>query len=155
MKKIPLTRGMEAIVDDEDFGWLSEFKWCLSGSGYAVKSGGVYMHRLIAKAKQGEFVDHINLNKLDNRRENLRICTKQQNQWNQQSRSGTSQYKGVSLRTDTGKYSAQITYNRRKINLGCFETEEHAALAYNAAATYYHGAFAKLNDITRSARKRA
>jgi AP2 domain. len=151
MKEIQLTRGMVAVVEKEDFDWLSIFSWCYSPVGYAqsrINGKAEYMHRLIMGAKKGEFIDHINLNKLDNRRSNLRFCTRQQNQHNQAARRGTSRYKGVSYRRDTRKYSAQIHVNRKKINLGCFESEEDAARAYNKAALKYHGIFAYLNEVS-------
>ena len=151
MKTINLTRGMVAIVDDQDYEWLSQFKWYYCPVGYAARRQNgkhIYMHRLIAGAKPGEYVDHINRNKLDNRRSNLRICTRQQNQHNQGPRRGTSRYKGVSYRKDTGKYSAQIHFNGKKISLGSFATEDEAALAYNEAARKYHGEFAYQNKIS-------
>lgn len=151
MMTINLTRGMTAIVDAEDYDWLSKIEWSYSAVGYAAgRHNGryVYMHRMIVGAKPGEYVDHINRNKLDNRRSNLRICTKQQNQHNQGPRRGTSRYKGVSYRRDTGKYTAQIHYNWKKISLGSFDTEEQAARAYNEAARKYHGEFAYQNKIS-------
>lgn len=147
MKEITLTKNMVAIVDDEDYEKFSKWKWSFSNVGYAQRTGGVYLHRLIAGAKPGEFVDHINRDKLDNRRSNLRICNKQQNQHNQGPRKGSSSYKGVSIRKDTGKYTACIHHNYKKINLGSFVTEEEAALAYNEAARKYHGEFAFCNEV--------
>lgn len=147
MKEIQLTQGMVAIVDDEDYEEFSKHKWCFSNVGYAQRRSGIYLHRVIAGAKPGEFVDHINRDRLDNRRSNLRICTKQQNQHNQGPRKGTSKYKGVSLRKDTGKYTACIHHNYKKINLGSFLTEEEAAEAYNKAALMYHGEFAFSNQF--------
>lgn len=150
MKEIQLTRGMVAIVDDADYERLAKHKWCYATAGYATRRANnqiVYMHREIAGARQGQYVDHINLNKLDNRRSNLRLCTKQGNQHNQRSRGGSSRYKGVSLRSDTNRYTAYITVDYKKINLGCYDDEVAAALAYNAAAMKYHGEFACLNEI--------
>src|SRR5690606_29717188 len=97
-KEIPLTRGKVALVDDEDFEWLSQYSWYLSNEYPASRVEGkfTYMHRLITGAGKGEVVDHINDNKYDNTRSNLRITTNQNNirkskMWS----SNTSGYKGV------------------------------------------------------------
>ena len=85
MKEIPLTRGKFALVDDEDYEWLSQWKWYCSTTGYAVrgcKNRILYMHREIAKTKPGMLTDHINRNKLDNRKENLRFCSHRENMKN-------------------------------------------------------------------------
>ncbi len=81
-KAIPLTRGKIAIVDDEDYEYLSQWDWCYGGSGYAArwrridgKKRLVYMHTVINQTPEGGITDHINRNKLDNRRENLRTVS--------------------------------------------------------------------------------
>lgn len=91
-------------------------------------------------------VDHINGDRLDNRRCNLRVATYQQNSMNQHRTAiSSSVYKGVSYRKDTNKFTAYITVNYKKINLGCFRSEQDAALAYDNAARVYFGEFANLN----------
>lgn len=105
MKYIPLTQGKFALVDDEDFISLSKFKGCAAfrnGTWHAVrgvtrsgKSFGIKMHSVIARAPIGMDIDHANINGLDNRRENLRIATRSQNQANRPKRHGKNPYKGV------------------------------------------------------------
>jgi hypothetical protein len=163
MKKISLTQKQFALVDDEDYEWLSKWKWCVEKTQtkrrnyYAVrgterkgKSFFFRMHRVIMKAEKGQIVDHINGNGLDNRKKNLRFCTSYQNSCNQikTSKGTTSKHKGVC------KISKKIrifrTFYIASINgkvLGRFTTEKEAALAYNVAAKKLHGEFAKLNII--------
>lgn len=108
------------------------------------------LHRLITNANVMEYVDHINGNTLDNRRSNLRICTKAQNCKNRGlSKNKTSKvnFKGVTYYKSNKKYIARITNNENKIYLGSFNTAEEAAKAYNEAAIKYHGEFARLNVI--------
>lgn len=101
MKKIKLTQGKYAIVDDEDFEWLNQWKWCYCK--YVIrdiilnkKNKRIYMHRLIMNTPEKMQTDHINGNKLDNRRNNLRICTQSQNNMNRKiSKLNTSGYRGI------------------------------------------------------------
>jgi hypothetical protein len=93
MKKIPISNGTFALVDDDDFNYLSQFIWTLAKSGYAVRSKrrkepnskNLAMHRIIMDCQEGLVVDHINFNKLDNRKENLRIVTREINSSHQPS----------------------------------------------------------------------
>ncbi|MMZ67947.1 hypothetical protein D1872_305870 [compost metagenome] len=95
MREIPLTQGKVAIIDDEDFEKVSAYKWCYSSTiGYAVsrkvvngKRQPVLMHRLILDAPPGLVTDHINHDKLDNRKANLRLCTRHENNRNMPLRS--------------------------------------------------------------------
>lgn len=153
MKKIEINKHKFALVDDEDFDYLSRWKWRLQSKGYPVTTMGIsaksfLMNRIILKAKQGQQVDHINHNKLDNRKCNLRICTNSQNHMNIKKYLGkTSKYKGVYYDKSRNKWAADIKLNKKKIRLGRHEKEEDAALAYNAAAKRYFGSFALLNEI--------
>lgn len=154
MKIIYLTRGFSCIVDDSDYGELSRYRWHYS-NGYArrcIKNGGrgkaLKMHRQIIKVPSGYQIDHINHNKLDNRRENLRICTAGENQRNRLiTTSNRSGYKGVCWSKDSHKWQAQIKVNRKMTYLGMFSDVKDAAIAYNQAAIRLHGDFAVLNVI--------
>jgi len=162
MKQIPLTRNQFAIVDDADYDWLNQWKWCVtgtSGSFYAVRnspkkkgiSHQIFMHREILglEYKDGRKADHSNHNTLDNRRENLRDCTHQQNLMNQKlQKNKTSKYKGVCWDKSRKKWTAYLKIKGERKNLGRFNAEKQAALAYNNAAKKYHGDFAYLNKIT-------
>jgi len=154
-KEIPLTRGKVALVDAEDYEWLSQFNWYAAqlrpGLFYAMRNdyvGGtsrsVYLHRLVMRAKRGQYVDHTNGDGLDNRRENLRFCTNAQNLQNQHRTSGSSPYKGVSWSKRARKWTAQIKANRL-IHLGYFNSEKKAALAYDEAARRLFAEFARPN----------
>lgn len=154
MKKIKLTRGKEALVDDEDYEYLSQFKWQYHHKGYAVRvtprpeHKQLQMHREILKPEKGIFIDHINSNGLDNRKENLRLANNQKNQWNSRKQSNcSSKYKGVCWVKRSKKWRASIVYCRKSTFLGDFENEIDAVKAYNEAAIKYFGDFAKLNDI--------
>jgi len=160
-RKIPLTRGQYAIVDPERYEELAKHKWHVSwsrGGKYAVrpvrsKKGGKYrqtivrMHRVIIGAREGEIVDHINHNGLDDRIANLRIATPRQNNWNTRKRRGncSSKYKGVSRAKDEKKWRARITFNGRSILIGDFVDERAAAMAYDAKARELFGEYASLN----------
>lgn len=154
MKEIPLTQGKVALVDDEDFGWLSEQKWCFNSQGYSVRGRvpQLIMHRVIMERILGEAiplgmeVDHINTNKLDNRRDNLRLATHAQNKRNVPRYQGsTSQYKGVVWHKRGQKWQAAIWAKGGNQHLGVFETEVEAARAYDRAAKELFGEFAWLN----------
>jgi len=156
MKTIFLTQNKVAIVDDADFEFLNQFKWQYHLPGYAWRtdySGGkkktVPMHRLIINTPKGMETDHINGNGLDNRRNNLRFATKQENQMNQrvQKRNKSSKYKGVNWHKVTQKWQVRIHKNKVVLHIGCFDSEKEAALAYNLKAQELFGEFARLNII--------
>jgi hypothetical protein len=137
-----------AIVDAADYEWLSGYTWTLCG-GYALRhSGGknFFMHREIMHAPPGMVVDHINGNRLDNRRCNLRLCTRAQNVRNAAKRPGClSQYKGVSRDRRHNRWFATIYFEGRSIALDHFDDEAEAARAYDRAALELFGEFAWLN----------
>lgn len=153
-KLIPLADGRSAIVDDEDFEWLSQWKWHTSNSGsrgYAMRQADnpyetIAMHRTILNVDSPE-VDHINLNKLDNRRSNLRPATYTQNRCNQDKKSGvfSSQYKGVSWCKKMNRWRAEVKINKKRVYSEYFFFEPDAAHAYDTAASIHHGEFARLN----------
>lgn len=158
MIEIPLTQGQVALIDDEDYKLVSQYKWHArwdkhTKSYYAAtnvkkEDGGrttLKMHRLIMNAEKGKQVDHINHNTLDNRKENLRLCTNSQNQHNQGKRiNNTSGLKGISWYKRDEKWRARIELNGRAIHLGYFATKEDAYEAYCKAALELHGEFAKV-----------
>ncbi len=153
MKKIQLTQGKFALVDDSDFDFLNQWKWQFGAKGYATRLEGkrvngsrkrVFMHKLIL-SEAGTKTDHRNRNSLDNRRENLRIATHSENRRNAVARKGSSKYKGVTA--TKGKYLARIYGNGIRYNLGHFESEKTAALIYNMHAKALFGEFALLNKI--------
>ena len=153
-KKIQLTRGKFAIVDNEDYAIISKFQWYYlptANKEYAARASNgktQYLHRQLMKAKSGMTVDHQNGNGLDCRRSNLRCCLLRNNQKNKQKRcDNKTGFKGVRF-TNRRKhpYYASIFSNGKGIFLGCFGTAIEAAKAYNQAAKKYHGKYAKLNQ---------
>ena len=167
MKYIELSHGKRAIVDDEDFERVNQLKWYLSDRGYAIHKTRtivykqrkdkicpptfvgkqIRMHRFILGTCKDKVTDHINGDKLDNRRENLRYCTQSENLMNQKIRKdNTSGYKGVRI-TRQGHFHARIQTHGKQLHLGHFKSLTEAAEAYNEAAKRYHGNFARLNNI--------
>lgn len=104
----------------------------------------VYLHRLVIEIPEGMFIDHIDRDKLNNLRSNLRVCTDQQNRWNSPPHKG-QKYKGV--RSRYGKWRYRISKDRKRYESGSFDTPEEAALAYNVKAKELFGEFAYLNNI--------
>ncbi|CAA6603857.1 Pathogenesis-related transcriptional factor and ERF protein [Rhodospirillaceae bacterium LM-1] len=154
-KRIPLTQWHFAIVDAEDVEWLSEFRWCVlrtrSGAPrYAVRRENkqfIFMHRMIIPAPNGMDVDHINGNGLDNRRHNLRFCTRSENLQNMRPRGGSSSFKGVYRHKRDQVWRAYIDVNKVRLSLGSFQDETDAARAYDEAARKHFGAFARPNFL--------
>lgn len=149
MKEIKLTQDKVAIVDDDDFVWLSKYKWFYNG-GYALRRNGkshVKMHREIMNTPQGEITDHINGNKLDNRRKNLRIATAQVNILNRPTqKNNLSSFRGVSWHGKVKKWVVQIGQNSYKgKHIGYYDDKIQAALAYDIAAKAIFKEHAVLN----------
>lgn len=137
------------IVDDDVAHLLTKSLEIVRGtySKYAaivINGKRVRLGRAIMEAPCGIVVDHINGNPLDNRRQNLRFCTIQQNNFNRRAVGGTSVYKGV-RKTKSGKWSSAIRINGADTYLGTFASEEDAARAYDTAARVHHGEFACVN----------
>lgn len=161
MKKIPLSRGKVAIIDDGDFERVSQFKWTLTchkernPPDYYARRGiwqpktrksiTVLMHRFILNAPPDKHVDHINGDGLDNRRSNLRLVTPAQNQQNLRTRQSKTGFRGVQYDPRKRRHYARIKANNQKIWLGFFDSAEDAARAYDAAAIKHHGEFARVN----------
>lgn len=141
------------LVDEEDRDLLDE-KWNIS-NGYAVRSvNPKMMHRIILERKierpllKDELCDHIDGNRCNNSRSNLRVATHIENMWNKGvGSSTTSGYKGVNCLHIGRKWSAGITVNGKRIKLGMFTDIHEAARAYNEAALKYYGEFARLNTV--------
>lgn len=124
-------------------------RWCVN-DGYAFNAKHGRMHRFLMSAPEGVMVDHRNGDKLDNRRENLRLCSNSQNQANRRVTTGKSKFKGVvwqRRKIGNGFWKAQITVNKKVMYLGAFKTDLDAAKAYNEAALLNFGDFAHLNDL--------
>jgi len=165
MSSIPLTKGRQATVDTADYDYLTEIgSWCYSSSGYAVhyssdefgKRTVLYMHRIIMERMLGDLiplgyqVDHISgaadgiAARLDNRRENLRLATRSQNQAHKGlAVNNTSLYKGISW--NQGKWEARIKYGQRRLHLGRYTDAQTAATMYDAAARLLYQDFAGCN----------
>lgn len=149
MKSLALTQGKVALVDDNDFEYLSRWKWCYN-NGYAVRSGGVSLHRAILSPPRSSDIDHINGDRLDNRRANLRLCSRAENCRNRKPRSGsTTGMKGVYLHKPSGRYQASIRVNGKNLSQGMYDSITEAAKAYNKAARKYFGDFAYINNIRK------
>jgi len=141
MKEILLTQGKVAFVDDEDFESLNAFKWYAMknyNTFYAIRSlpaingqQTILMHREVMNVPDGMQTDHIDRNGLNNQRNNLRVVTRQQNQFNRNA-------KGYCFDKPTQKFRAQIRLNGKQIHLGFFETALEARAAYLKAKHIYH-----------------
>ena len=135
-----------AKCDLEDADRISKYKWHVNNAGYAKSSRHELMHREILCYKGKLDVDHINQDRLDNRRENLRVVSRSANAQNCKS-GGKSKYLGVSLKKSSGKWHTQISFNWKKIHGGYFLTEQEAARRYNELALKLHGPNARLNEV--------
>lgn len=151
MKYIPLRgkygEGKFAIVDDEDHPILNRINWTVSDNGYP-KNGHFTMHRLVLGFPRARDIDHINQDKLDNRKRNLRGCGRSINSANRGKQSllnATSLYKGVSYNKKRNEWSARVHHQNKQYNLGTFKNEHHAALMYDFWATYFFGDNIKTN----------
>jgi hypothetical protein len=160
MKIIPLTQGFVTRIDDRDFKRVSQFKWYAHkpGNGAVYAKRGIYdpvtqnndsqsLSVFLMKPKPGQRVDHESGDTLDNRRKNLRRCTRQQNSqaFRRKSPGKSSRFRGVFFNTQAGCWHAVITHQDRRQHLGSFRIEEDAARAYDVAAKKLFGAFAAPN----------
>ena len=151
MKEIALPQNKFALVDDEDFERVNQYRWNINSSGYAQHDFGqrrgirkiVSMHRFIMGNPEGREIDHANHGKLDNRKCNLRVVKRNQNQWNRGvQKNSISGVKGVN-RTRYGRFMVRIMCMKKKHHLGTFATIEEASAAYREAAVRLHGEFAR------------
>ena len=154
MITIPISKGKFAVIDDDDSASVLLHKWSVTSHGYVVRAtsrknvGGrkiVYLHRQLLGFPKCE-VDHIDGDKLNNQRSNLRCCTHQQNGCNQKiNAKNTSGAKGVYWERKLSKWGATIRVFRKQLHLGYFPTVKEAALAYDSAARLHFGEFARPN----------
>lgn len=160
MKKIKLTQNKYAIIDDSDYIAVSKYKWHYMTIGYAARDIHISyingkqtkkkqtMHRFLLEMIDSKIgLDHINHNKLDNRRNNLRICSQGANIQNASLRKDNKTgYKGITiLKNRAKKYWARISKDNKQKSIGCFYTIEEAANAYNDEAKKLYGKFAFTN----------
>lgn len=153
--EIKIHNNTTCIIDKEDFSRVSKHKWYLDDWGYARRnkkfkdgtadSDPLRMHRFVLKTKSKLVVDHMNGNKLDNRKTNLRLCTVAQNNFGRGiKKDNTSGCKGVHFNKPTGKWMARISaYGKRKY-LGLFKTKELAYSAYKEVSKELHGDFSNI-----------
>lgn len=156
---VRLGKGYVALIDAADLPLIRSRKWRtrtdVDGRVYATARGlpAIAMHRFIVGAMLGQVVDHRSGDTLDNRRDNLRICTNRQNVCNSKkySSGSTSRFKGVTRKGDTGRWRAHIYANYKTIYLGTFTDEAEAARSYDNAARSLFGEFARPNfpEVTR------
>lgn len=150
--RVPLSRGAVAIIDAADAGLVAGKNWYRSSAGYAVtkatiegKQATVLMHRLICQTPKDLDTDHINGDRLDNRRGNLRIATRSQNMLNTGAYStNRSGYKGVCWATGPQRWKAQALRNGKMISLGYYTSAEEAHAAYIAFVAKHDGEFARV-----------
>lgn len=152
---VSLTKGMNSIIDEDDYERINKWSWCSTSDGYAKrkrcvdgKQTTILMHRFILNAPAGTQVDHINGNKLDNRKSNLRFCDNKQNSANSKKRKDNSSgYKGVYYAKKDKKWIANICIDGKSINLGRFDSAQDAAIKYNSCAKVAFGEFARINRL--------
>lgn len=156
MFEIQLTRGLSSIVDDCVPIEITSKKWYADKGNkektkfYAasyIRSEGkkvkVYLRRIICKAEKGQYVDHINGNTLDNRKENLRICSYSENQMNRKIVSNNSSgHRGISYEKRTGLWTARVKFKGKSKWLGRFQSKDDAISVYRESARKLFGEFA-------------
>ena len=155
MIKIPLSQQgkhkgkYSTLVDNSDFEFLNKYKWhWLHGYAYSIIKGKpIGLHRFLMGIDKTKEIDHINHNKLDNRRKNLRVVNHQENQMNllKKKIKTSSKYKGVAWHSMGKKWLASLGFKNKQIYIGLFENERHAGMAYDIWAKEYHKEFAVLN----------
>lgn len=163
IRAIPLTKGLYTLVDESDYDYLMQWNWyARSGDGFIYASRTDYktkniinIHSVLCPSADNKEPDHIDGSGLNNRRNNLRPATHQQNMWNRKSVTGSSsKYKGVDWYAASGSWRAYIKIDGKQKHLGCYRNEDDAARAYNEAAKELHNQFAKLNPVEGKASPR-
>lgn len=155
--KLAKEKGLTALIDLSDAKEVLKHRW----TAWANKSNNIYavqgasrnerylrMHRLIMRATDDQEIDHINGNGLDNRKSNLRVVTRSQNQQNRRAaRTKDHPYKGVYQDPNTGRYAVLIILDGRRKHLGTYDQIEHAGWVYDYEAVIFHGPYAKTNAM--------
>lgn len=143
-----LSSGQSFIVDIEDTPVLFRHKWRMNGLGYVFYGHAGLLHRLIMQPSKEKVVDHINGDPWDCRKQNMRVITQKQNSYNCRIRKNNkSGYKGVSYSNSRNRYESCICVDGKTRHLGRYKTAIEAAIAYNKAASFYFGEYAKLNSL--------
>jgi len=132
------------VLIDERSVHLAKYKWSLS-HGYPYSSAGL-LHRVVMNAPRGTDVDHVDGDVFNAKRENLRLCTRAQNNMNRKVDNKTG-YKGVYWHKVANKWAARIMFKRQSYHLGLYTDIQEAAVAYNKKASELFGEFARLNDV--------
>ena len=161
MKQIPLTQGLYAVVDDDDFEELNRHKWTArrnrpGGVTYAARgrkasdppgAQQVRMHRAVmGDPQRGLEIDHINGNGLDNRKSNLRFTDAALNRANSRKfRNSKNRYKGV-RKTTSGRWQALVTINHKQIHIGTYDDPLDAARAFDAWVALNRGGQGSTNQ---------
>ncbi len=149
VRHIPLEDGHYALVDAADYEWLSQYHWHSCSGGYAARSEKgkrILMHRQIMQPPAGMVVDHVDGQRANNCRSNLRVCTRAENQRNQRKKRGSSsKFKGVGYTKQSKRCYAKLVFEGKTVWLGHFDSEIEAARAYDRAAVEHQGEFAHLN----------
>jgi hypothetical protein len=146
---IIFVKNNKILLDKNDYEQLKDISWHIGAKGYVMSNNNLYLNRVIMKTPKGMDTDHINGNKLDNRKQNLRIATRTQNNLNKgkQSTKASSKYKGVGWDKNRSLWMSFTTIKNKFKSFGRFKTEKEAAIKYNQEIIKYYGGFAKLNII--------
>lgn len=167
-RRIKLTRGKYAIVDPDDFERLNRYKWQCTNLGYARRTASrmcdkrrkrvaIQMHNVVCTTPQGMTVDHINRNRLDNRKANLRAVTLEQNNWNRKyvKKRAKTRYTGIYWNSQMKKWQVRLMIKGRSRSFGYYADEVEAAKVYDKVVKEYRGEYAVLNFPEKRGKKRA
>lgn len=165
-RRIELTRGKYAILDPEDFESLNQYRWHCTNFGYARRTGSkrsekgrkrvaIGMHNVVFPVPEGMTVDHINRNRLDNRKANLRAATREENTWNRKfvKKGSKTRYTGIHWNKKVKKWNVRLRVEGRRKSFGYYADEVEAAKVYDRVARKYRREYAVLNFPEKRAKK--